>query len=53
VEISKGSMLALTLFCLFTEGKPDLKLRMIVRFDNDLAIYLAIRKKLCTFVPNY
>jgi hypothetical protein len=45
--------MALAFFRLFTEGKADLNLRMIVRYDNDLTIYLAIRKNICTFVPNY
>lgn len=52
MEISKGSMHALAFCRLFTEGKPGLNLRMIVRYNN-LAIYLAIRKNICTFVQNY
>ena len=52
MEISKGSMHALAFCRLFTEGKPGLNLRMIVRYNN-LAIYLAIRINICTFVQNY
>lgn len=44
MEVNKGPM-HWPFFRLFAEGKPCVYLRMIVRFDNDLTIYLAIRKK--------